>query len=129
MSTSDHRYAAREALSGRWGIAVLVGFLACLLGGSLVGGGAATNLDLDAESLQFIPREYVHILVSVLSVLSIVGIAQFILGGAIRLGYCSFLKKLHWRDMSASVSDLFSQLGNFLNGFILSLLTNLFIFL
>ena len=32
-SASDFRYTARKSLYGRWGIAVLAGFIASLLGG------------------------------------------------------------------------------------------------
>ena len=41
MKARDFRALARQALSGRWGVAVLTGFLAALLGGTMASSAAA----------------------------------------------------------------------------------------
>jgi uncharacterized membrane protein len=41
MYARDYRAIARENLSGRWGIAVLVSFLAVLLGGPITGASSS----------------------------------------------------------------------------------------
>ncbi len=130
MYASEHRAKARAALAGRWGIAVLLGFLAWLLGGSLSGG--SLSLEIDEATLEMLniqlDTSVLLLLTSVASILSLVGIAQFILGGVVRLGYCDCLLKIDAGE-EVSVKDLFGHLGNFLNGFLLSLLESIYIFL
>ena len=41
MKARDFRALARQALSGRWGVAVLTGFLAALLGGTMASSGGS----------------------------------------------------------------------------------------
>ena len=41
MKARDFRALARQALSGRWGVAVLTGFLAALLGGTMASSGSS----------------------------------------------------------------------------------------
>ena len=41
MKARDFRALARQALAGRWGIAVLTGFLAALLGGTMASSGGS----------------------------------------------------------------------------------------
>lgn len=124
MDSSDLRYQARRALEGKWGIAVLAGFLAALLGGLATGGGI--SLDIDEEIIQKAPKVILPILAMIVSVGGVLSLVQFILGGPVQLGYSKFLLKMHDGE-EADVKDLFSQFDRFGDGFLLSLLRGLFI--
>lgn len=124
MSSSDLRYRARRALEGKWGIAVLAGFLAALFGGLATGGGI--SLDIDEEIIQKAPKVILPILAMIVSVGGVLSLVQFILGGPVQLGYSKFLLKMHDGE-EADVKDLFSQFDRFGDGFLLSLLRGLFI--
>lgn len=124
MSSSDLRYRARQTLAGKWGIAILAGFLAALLGGLATGGGI--SLDIDEEIIQKAPKVILPILAMIVSVGGVLSLVQFILGGPVQLGYSKFLLKMHDGE-EADVKDLFSQFDRFGDGFLLSLLRGLFI--
>ena len=124
MESSDLRYQARQTLAGKWGIAVLAGFLAALLGGLVAGSGASVNLD--EEDLQRLPQEVLPLLMTIMSIGGILGIVRFIAGGPVKLGYCRFLLKMHDGE-DAQVGDLFSRFDRFGDGFCLELLTSLFV--
>ncbi len=125
MRLSDYRYLARENLAGNWGIAVLVGFLAALLGGISAGG----SVNIDAEDLELLMQiDWIRPLLSAfLTYASIASIVSFIIGGVVQLGYCSFQLNLHDKRPVA-VNDLFAHFStNFGGGFCLRLLTGLYI--
>lgn len=62
------------------------------------------------------------------TLLSIYALVCFIIGGTVQLGYAKFnLALIDHKD--AQVSDLFSQFHRFGDGFLLNLLTSIFIFL
>jgi uncharacterized membrane protein len=126
MNSSDLRYQARQTLAGKWGIAVLAGFLAALLGGLVMGGGSSVNLD--KEELQRLPQEVLSLLMVITSIGGILSIVRFFLGGPVKLGYCRFLLKMHDGE-DAQVNDLFSRFDRFGDGFVLSLLTGIYVFL
>ena len=128
MDSSDLRYQARQTLAGKWGIAVLAGFLAALLGGLVVGSGAGPNLNLEEEELRHIPRVLLPYIMMLASIGGILGIVRFIVGGPVKLGYCRFLLKMHDGE-DAQVGDLFSRFDRFGDGFCLELLTSLYIIL
>ncbi len=126
MTSSDIRSRARQTLEGKWGVAVLTAFLAALLGGLATGNGF--NIEIDEEWLSSMPmivRAYLGIAVSVGGIL---GLAQFILGGVVQLGYSRFLLDMH-DGKEAQTSELFSQFDRFGDGFCLSLLRSIFTFL
>lgn len=126
MTSSDIRSRARQTLAGKWGIAVLAAFLAALLGGLATGSGGRIEIDEDLlKSLPRVVRAYIGV---ALSFGGILGLAQFILGGVVQLGYSRFLLDMH-DGKGAEVSDLFSQFDRFGDGFCLNLLRGIFIFL
>jgi uncharacterized membrane protein len=91
---SDFRYTARKALSGKWGIAILAGLIASLLGGVGINTGSL-NLNSDFSELKEIDDPvFIHILLSMLlmtlAVLSVVWIVYFIIGSIIEVGYNRF---------------------------------------
>ena len=124
MDSSDLRYQARQTLAGKWGIAVLAGFLAALLGGLVVGSGASINLD--EEELQRLPSWALRMVQTWLYIGTAAGVIRFILGGPVKLGYCRFLLKMHDGE-DAQVGDLFSRFDRFGDGFLLSLLQGLYV--
>ena len=128
MNSSDLRYQARQTLAGKWGIAVLAGFLAALLGGLVSGGGAGLDLNLEEEELRHIPKVLLPYIMMLASIGGILGIVRFIVGGPVKLGYCRFLLKMQDGE-DAQVGDLFSRFDRFGDGFCLELLTSLYIML
>lgn len=126
MESSYLRERARWALSGKWGVAVLTTWIAGLLGGLVVSGG--NNLEIDSETVAALPEELRQPVIALLGVIAVLGIVQFIVGGAAQLGYSKFLLNLH-DDRDAHVSDLLSQFDRFGDGFCLVLLRGLYTFL
>lgn len=139
MNLSDIRYSARRALSGMWGISILVGFLASLLGAGMYGGTSSLGFrSSDLKDLfQFISirsselqnlnnRTYLSVLLALGSAANFLGIVQFIIGGTVKLGYCRFLLKQHDGD-HPELSDLFSQFDRFGDGFCLAFLQTILI--
>lgn len=127
MNSSYFRERARQMLSGKWGMAVLVTLIASVLGGLLTN-ASGINLELDADTIQKMPkiiRTYLTIAASIGGILAAV---QFIMGGVVQLGYCRYLLKLYDGE-NAELKDLFSQFHRFGDGFLLSLLTALYTFL
>ena len=139
MKARDFRALARQALAGRWGIAVLTGFLAALLGGTMAssGGSGSGGSSVGSSAGEFIQSSGGHYeipdfvwtaLIIFGTLLSIYALVCFIIGGTVQLGYAKFnLALIDHKD--AQVSDLFSQFHRFGDGFLLNLLTSIFIFL
>ena len=131
MSSRDLRYQARRALSGRWGVAILAGFLASILGGLATASSGGISIELDAEHLKLfrqLPESAIYGLLAILGGVATLNLAQFIMGGPVQLGYSQFLLKMH-RGEDAQVKDLFSQFYRFAEGFCLYLLRGIFIVL
>ena len=137
MKARDFRALARQALSGRWGVAVLTGFLAALLGGTMAssGGSGSGGSSVGSSAGEFIQSSGGHYeipdfvwtaLIIFGTLLSIYALVCFIIGGTVQLGYAKFnLALIDHKD--AQVSDLFSQFHRFGDGFLLSLLTAIFV--
>ena len=130
----DFRAAARKALQGFWLMAILVTFVAALLGGtSEAGFSVSGNVDyqIDTTELDAIPGadesalvQYIHwmdsmnnrfpVIKPLVAFLSILSAIQLIIGGPIMLGYNRF--KLHRLDgEEAKFSDLFSAFDRFID--------------
>ena len=137
MKARDFRALARQALSGRWGVAVLTGFLAALLGGTMASSGSSGSggSSVGSSAGEFIQSSGGHYeipdfvwtaLIIFGTLLSIYALVCFIIGGTVQLGYAKFnLALIDHKD--AQVSDLFSQFHRFGDGFLLSLLTAIFV--
>ena len=122
---SDFRRIARESLHSNWGIAILTGFVASLIGANITtsGGGSNINLDnfLSSESLE----EFVPIILSILAVYFIWSIAVLIICGAGKLGYAKFNLNLIDKKQ-VCFSDLFSQFNRLGDGFCMELLVGIY---
>ena len=121
---SSIREQARWRLSGNWGMAILVTFLAGLLGAF----SASSNLEIDSDILRRLPEVVQNYLNIAITIGAILGVVQFFIGGTIDLGYRTYLLKLHDNE-DAQLSDLFSQFHRFGDAFVLRLLTSIFTFL
>ncbi|MBE6955031.1 MAG: DUF975 family protein [Ruminococcaceae bacterium] len=129
---SDFRELARNALRGKWPLAILTGFLASLIGAGIAsgGGGSLGNRDssssvisdFQATELWLQLRTFLIIAVVILVIWAIV---MIVISGAGKLGYAIFnLKLVDYTD--ASVSDLFSQFDRLGAGFCMNFLMGLF---
>ena len=135
MYARDFRALARQALAGKWTLAVLTGLVAALLGGSIGSGDAGGTISSRASDVVQdygwyldIPDFVYTILFILASLYTIYVIVCLIFGGAVRLGYAKFnLALVDHRQ--AQFSDLFSQFGRFGDGFVLSLLMTIFVVL
>ena len=142
MIAKDFRHAAWEALRGHWGIAVIAGLIASILGGRVANSGGGISLELDAEHIQSFRYHFAvnghdisGILTAALPFLVGFGITamvwtvvSLIIGGAVSLGYAQFnLDVMDRREMR--IETLFSQFSRLGSGIAMRLLTGLFIFL
>ena len=125
MNYSEIRRTAREKLAGNWGIAVGVTFVAALLGGLVAGGGFSFEADIDLEQLRDLPDFVWPLVKAWLSFAGILSLVQFILGGVVQLGYCTYLLNQHDRR-ELDFHDLFSQFHRFGQGFAQAFLTTLY---
>lgn len=128
MSASYYREKARAVLAGKWGNALVVALVAAIFGALLTGSNFSLNFELDENTLKYIPDAVKAYLAIATSIGSILALAQFILGGVVQLGYCKYLLK-QYDGEDGDVKDLFSEMDRFGDGFVLSLLTALYVFL
>ena len=114
---ADFRYIAREALRGRWGIAVIAGLLASLLG-AIGSGGPELNIELNdghfsaglsVAGQDIISTDGMHwglfagMTVYILIFAIVTGIVLFVLGSVIEVGY----SKLVDRRSEAKIETMF----------------------
>ena len=126
---ADFRKIARNALKGKWPVAVLTGFLASLMGAQTFSGGGGSGVSrssstgssiLDAVDVQQLPR-LLNMLYIVLAVLIVWLLIMLFISGAGKLGYATFNMKLV-DGGEVRVSDLFSQFHRFTDGLVMNLL-------
>ena len=130
LVASDFRQQAREALKGNWGVAVLTGFVAVLLGGTSGMGSGSGNSSGGENSNGVLGdlwnSEFGILVAKILGIVAIWSLLVFIIGGAVQLGYIRFNLNLIDRTGGAQFSDLFSEFGRFGTAFCLRLLTTIF---
>lgn len=134
---ADFRETARNALRGRWPVAVLTGFVASLIGAGIAsaGGGSGSNSSnrvSRGELNDFFQSALWHqikpVVITLLVLVFIWSIIQIIIGGAGKLGYAKFNLNLV-DNKDAVFSDLFSQFDRLGAGFCMNFLTGLYIVL
>ena len=139
LYAEDFRRIAREALRGKWALAVGTGFVAALLGAGSVGGsgggggGGRSNGNGGYNGIGDLlstgwGKAFLIAFVGVISIILLWGLVTFIIGGVIELGYCRFNINLI-KGTNPQFSDLFSQFNLFGKAFGLRLVTSIFIFL
>ena len=96
---ADFRALAREALEGRWRVAVLTGFVASLIGAEIAGGGGSSSGNSDDSSITLNLQNIVDVdlwmkirqmVVLLGAVLVIWLLVTLFIGGAGKLGYAKF---------------------------------------
>ena len=115
MTSKELRAIARENLQGNWGISVGVALVAALLGGMVTGSGNI-SFQFNENTVRNLPPVFWGFLLPFVSAVGLLGLAMFIIGGVVELGYAKFLLKQH--DKKELVfADLFSQFERFGTGF------------
>lgn len=144
---SDFRTIARDALRGRWGIAVIAGLIAALLGGIASNGpevsfnyndnGANVNFSVGSHQIysssEGVMPELNGWIVSgaVYLILGAIAFAVvfFILGSIIEVGYARFNLDLVDRQKQAELNTLFSFFPNWKTTAMTNFVKGLYIFL
>lgn len=143
---ADFRAIARGALSGRWGIAVVAGLVASMLGG--LASQFEVNIDLGgadlAESLDLIKQQFdlpgvsgnEEMIKTIIGVTGIVflfvmamAVAFFILGSIVSLGYSRFNLDLIDREKEPDVGTLFHYFSHWKTAAAAKFLQTLYAFL
>lgn len=128
------RERARAALAGSWGVSIGVAALAALLGGLLIGSSFLPNISAEfpihfplMEELAAELEDGIRIGYLTFSLRNgVFGLAAFLIGGTLQLGYAQFLLKQHdGRD--PQFNDLFSQFHRFGTGFAQHFLRGLYV--
>ena len=133
MTYSDYRRVARENLRDNWGTSILVGAIAALLGGLIIGSTFFPQFNFriegqDVSSISDVLNLFSAGAVSAFGLGSALGLAQFIIGGVIQLGYAQYLLNQYNRS-HFDINNLFSKFEHFAQGFLQSFLRGLYIFL
>lgn len=143
---ADFRRTAREALQGRWGIAVAAGLVAALLGAAEAG-GPEININLDSGNVQASleaagqtlvtfdsmgPRSGILLAggAAYLALAALVfGVILFIVGSVVKVGYARFNLDLVDRQQEPALGTLFSSFSRWKTAAGAALLKWLYIFL
>lgn len=130
---ADFRMIARDALRGRWPVAILTGFVASLIGAGIATGGGSSSSSSnnstrsvirDFQATEFWTQFRTLIIIAIV-VLVIWLIITIVIGGAGKLGYAIFNLKLV-DNKEAELKDLFSQFHRLGDGFCMNFLTALY---
>ena len=147
----DFREIARDALRGRWGLAVITGLVASLLGASIsvnngngidfgtIGGGSNADAvtyvsyaNIQTSVNQIIHSDWFQSILPFLMGLVIVMVAwaliSLVLGGAVTLGYAQFNLNLV-DENDPQFGDLFSHIRRLWEGFCMQFFQGMLIFL
>ena len=127
---ADFREIARNALKGKWPVAILTGFLASLMGAQTFSGGGGSGGSSSSSSSRTLidavgAQRLLTLLYVILAVLIVWILIMLFIGGAGKLGYAIFNMKLVDGE-AVSVSDLFSQFHRFNDGFVMKLLIGIY---
>ena len=104
---ADFRRIARSALSGRWSIAVLAGFLAALLGGTSSYGTFKMNVPEDNPVVQQFARWIAPLLMPILIALLVLMLVYMFVGSFVWVGYARFNLDLVSSQETPTVGSLF----------------------
>lgn len=131
MTSSDYRRIARDRLQGNWPLAIGVAAVACILGGLVTGSSFIPQFNIriegqDISSLQDLLNLFSVRDISAFGLGSALGLAQFIIGGVIELGFAAYLLKQH-NKANFELQDLFSKFDRFGQGFAQRFLRGLYV--
>lgn len=132
---ADFRAEARDALRGRWPVAILTGFVASLIGANIAtSGGGGGNSNSDSDSTRMLIEEFTvtefwlqfrAVIIGLVVALVIWLIITIVIGGAGKLGYAIFNLKLV-DNKEVEFKDLFSQFHRLGDGFCMNFLVGLY---
>ncbi len=137
MEAKDHRLRAREALQGKWVIAVLVTLVASLVGAT----GSSSNIsnfEQNSTSGGSVPIDdsFLPLIATIaggaILVALVMLVISVVIGSVVRLGHVKFYLKLIDREevtMEQGFATLFSEFSRYGQAVVLNLMTMLFIFL
>lgn len=136
MEAKTLRARARASLAGSWGVSIGVAAIAALLGGLLVGNGFLPDISYSVP-IRFPLMEKLaagldrgltlgRFTFSVND--GIFGLAEFLIGGTLQLGFARFLLKQQ-RGEKPEFNDLFSGFDRFGTGFAQRFLRSLYVIL
>lgn len=139
LLAKDFRKIARDALKGKWVLAVLVCLIAGLLGANPVFTGSDSGVNFNTEEETAVALEsgafseafwliLIPIVIGIVTAALIYLIIVLVIGGAVTLGYCKFNLALVDRK-EPQFADLFSGFNRFGAGFCVQFLRGLYIFL
>jgi uncharacterized membrane protein len=134
----DFRESAWNILRGRYWWAVLAGLIASVLGGASTS-GVRFNYNFDSSSMQHMVDRWTNgqidvdkfyaiaaplagVFASLAGLLLLYGIAVFIVGSAVELGYNRFNLSLYESTAAPKIETLFSRFSYFGNALVLRLL-------
>lgn len=134
MEARIFRERARSALAGTWGVSIGIAALAALLGGLIVGSSFLPSISYTypiefplLERISAELKEGIKLGSFTLSIKSgVFGLAAFLLGGTLELGYARFLLKQH-DGKNTEFNDLFSQFHRYGTGFAQHFLRGLYV--
>lgn len=121
---------AKQALSGHWGSAILVTFVAGLLGG--IGGGGSINTEIDSDNIGLLVEEFpwlqdvIHIFMTLFPFIMLYALVITIIGGMVMLGYRQYCVKL-CLGVDEGINELFVHKNQILKAFALNLVMGLMI--
>lgn len=135
----DFRESAWNILRGRYWWAVLAGIIAAILGGYSAGSTGTfsfrynfgdiaqrvqsfTNGQIHLEQVFAIMRPFMGIAAALGGLVYFYGVAMFIIGSAVELGYNRFNLSLYESTAAPKIETLFSRFSNFANALLLRLL-------
>ena len=133
MTYSDYRRIARDRLQGNWALSIGVAAIASILGGLIVGSSFIPqfNFRIEGQDISNI-RDLLNLIsarsISAFGLGSLLGLAQFLIGGVIEVGFAGYLLKQH-NKANFEMHDLFSQFDRFGQGFAQKFLRGLYTFL
>ena len=138
LKAADFRQIARESLKGKWLLAVGTGFIAYLLGGSIMAVGGSGSVSVNSETAEQAASglaaepglaAFLLMALATVSVIAIVyAVVMTIIGGAVSMGYAKFNLNLVNRS-NPSVEDVFSQFKYFKKAFVMRFLKGLYVLL
>ena len=133
-SAHQLKQIARDALKGKWSVAITTSFIATVLGAGIWEGGSSFSSNNEDNIYTDFFNKFTqtdlwkngyNIFVGCAIAIIIWAFVQLVIGGAIRLGYCHFnLKLIDKKDVTTS--DLFSKMNRKADGFCLGFLTVLY---
>lgn len=131
MTYSDYRRIARDRLQDNWALSIAVAAVACILSGLVTGTSFIPQFSFrirgeDIDNLRDLLNLITTNSISIFGLGSALGLAQFLVGGVVELGFAGYLLKQYHRA-KFEFQDLFSQFHRFGQGFAQKFLRGLYV--